>query len=108
MTTPSAAATSLNGSGPGYFFRIAHIMASCATDQGIPKNAALSLAASTMAGAAEMLRQTGIPPETLAQNVAVPGGTTQAAFQAMDRANFDKALREAMLACAARAKELGK
>jgi len=103
-----SAATSLNGSGPGYFFRIAAAMIDCACAQGIPPEAALRLTYGTMAGAAEMLRTARETPRVLAQNVAVPGGTTEAAFRAMDRLAFDEALKTAMLECAARAEELGK
>jgi len=103
-----AAATGLNGSGPGYFFRIASVMIDCAREQGVPPDAAANLVAETMAGAAEMLKTSRETPRALAQNVAVPGGTTEAAFRVMDRLGFDSTLRAAMLDCAARAEELGR
>jgi len=100
-------ATSINGSGPGYFFRIASVMAGFAREQGMDYPTALRLAAGTMQGAAEVLLKGECSPEDLAKRVAVPGGTTQAAFLTMDRLGFDHALRHAMLDCAARADELG-
>jgi pyrroline-5-carboxylate reductase len=100
-----SAATSVNGSGPGYFFRIAAVMAECASEQGMDYGTALRLVAQTMRGAAGMLLDDD--PKVLAGHVAVPGGTTEAAFKAMDRLGFDRALRQAMLDCAAHAEQLG-
>lgn len=103
-----SAATGLNGSGPGYFFRMAAVMIDCAIAQGIPEKAARNLVVKTMAGSAEMLHRSPQTPRELARHVAVPGGTTEAAFNTMDRLGFDDALRGAMLSCAARAEELGR
>jgi pyrroline-5-carboxylate reductase len=100
------AATALGGSAVAYFFRIASVMAGWAEKSGIPRDIALRVAAQTMSGAARMLTQAGRTPEELAGGVAVPGGTTEAAFKAFDRERLDKALLAGMDACRDRGIEL--
>jgi pyrroline-5-carboxylate reductase len=93
------AATALGGSGVAYFFRMAGIMADWAAENGIPAESALKIVAQTMSGAAKMLTDTTKSPHGLANSVAVPGGTTEAAFRAFDKENFDGALKSGMDAC---------
>lgn len=100
------AATAVNGSGPGYFFRIASVMESCAYELGIPRDSALELIAQTMIGAGMQILRSGKTPGELASSVAVPGGTTEAAFKAFDEAGLNRAIHEGMLACKRRADEL--
>jgi pyrroline-5-carboxylate reductase len=101
------AVTALSGSGPGYFFRIARVMCQAASDMGIDEKTALALLSQTMLGSAKMLREEGASPALLAREVAVPGGTTQAAFTAFDEFGLDTAIAEGMSMCAKRAGELG-
>lgn len=100
------AATALGGSGVAYYFRMAAVMSEWAQSNGIPYDAALRLTAQTMAGASRMLLAAEKTPEALASGVAVPGGTTEAAFRAFDKAGFDQALCSGLDACRNRADEL--
>jgi len=93
------AATALGGSGVAYFFRMAGVMSDWAEKNGITSSAALRIVSQTMAGAAKMLTLSDKDPLDLANSVAVPGGTTEAAFKAFDRENFDGALKSGMEAC---------
>lgn len=102
------AVTAVSGSGPGYFFRFAAAMQAEAEQQGIPPEAARNLIAHTMGGAARMLMESGASAKELANHVATPGGTTQAAFQVLDGRGFDESVRKAMARCAERARELGR
>ena len=97
----------VSGSSPAFFFRLAHVMARTAEEQGIPYETALDLIAQTMAGSAQMLKRDK-NPEALISMVASPGGTTEAAMQSLDRDVFDLTIRNAMLWCTERAYELGK
>src|SRR5690606_25017176 len=74
---------------------------------GLDAETARQLAYQTMLGAAEMLRQTGEPPETLRRNVTSPGGTTEAAIRLMEEAGVGDAIRRAVLRAAERAAEMG-
>jgi pyrroline-5-carboxylate reductase len=93
------AATALGGSAVAYFFRMAGVMADWADQNGISSRAALNIVSQTLAGASAMIRESGQTPEKLSSGVAVPGGMTEAAFKAFDRAGFDEALRAGMDAC---------
>jgi pyrroline-5-carboxylate reductase len=81
-------------------------MAGWAEENGIRQDTALRIAAQTMAGASRMLTEAGKTPEELADGVAVPGGTTEAAFLAFDREGLDEALKAGMDACTNRGMEL--
>jgi pyrroline-5-carboxylate reductase len=100
------AATALGGSAVAYFFRMAGVMTDWAAENGIPASAALRIVSQTMAGGSKMLKGPEKSPKDLANSVAVPGGTTEAAFQAFDREGFDKALKAGMDACRDRGIEL--
>ncbi len=102
------ASTALGGSGVAYFFRIAAVMGDWAEQNDIPADAALRIAAQTMLGASRMLTESGKAPGELASGVAVPGGTTEAAFRAFDEAGLETALRAGMDACMNRGAELNK
>lgn len=107
--------TGVAGSGPAYAFLLAEAMAAGALEAG--KEAGLSEAATrrivaqTLRGAAEMLvteRDSEIPdPATLREQVTSNGGTTAAALDVLESRGVRDAVREAVVAAARRAGELG-
>jgi pyrroline-5-carboxylate reductase len=99
--------TAVSGSGPGYFFRIANVIQEEAIRMGLSEEVAKKLVAQTMLGSAKILQREGSEAKSLADHVATPGGTTQAAFQMMDSCSFDTALSKAMQACRDKAISLG-
>jgi pyrroline-5-carboxylate reductase len=100
--------TAVSGSGPGYFFRIAHVMQKQAIAMGLSEDVAKILVSQAMLGSAKILQEEGANAKSLSEHVATPGGTTQAAFQAMDASFFDEALEKAMQACKDKAISLGR
>lgn len=102
------AVVSVNGSSPAYFYRMAAVIADFAAQNGIDPAVGLQLAAKTMEGAAAVLLSGEKTPEELIRMVATPGGTTEAALNAMTAAGFDDALRDGLEACARRSAELGR
>lgn len=102
------AVTAVSGSGPAYFFYLIEAMVQAGTAEGLAPDVALALASQTCAGAARLLETSGEKPETLRRRVTSPGGTTQAAIEAMDQAGVQDALTRAIRAAAARSRELGK
>ncbi len=72
-----------------------------------PWNSTL-LARETCAGAAELLARGGESPTALRVKVTSPGGTTQAALEAMDADGVKAAITRAVRAAARRSRELGK
>lgn len=60
-------------------------MADGAVKQGIPRNLAIRLAASGMAGGSRMVLETGKHPGELKDMVTSAGGSTIAALHALER-----------------------
>jgi pyrroline-5-carboxylate reductase len=101
------AVTALSGSGPAYVFYLTECMTEAGTKLGLPKEMAAQLARATVAGAAELMRTSGLPAGTLRQNVTSPNGTTQAALQIlMADDGMMKLFERALTAAEKRSREL--
>lgn len=72
--------TAVSGSGPAYVFLLAEYLAEAGQKAGLSEALANQLARATVTGAAELLRQSDLPPSHLRENVTSPGGTTAAAL----------------------------
>src|SRR5690606_3233857 len=79
--------TGVSGSGPAYFYAFTEALIRGGIEGGLDEETTRQLAYQTILGAAEMLRQTGEPPEVLRRNVTSPNGTTDAALRLMDEAD---------------------
>lgn len=102
------AVTGLSGSGPAYVYLVIEALADGGVLMGLPRTLAASLAAQTVLGAAEMVRQTGRHPAELREAVASPGGTTIAALEALEEHGARAAFIAAVRASAERAMEMGR
>lgn len=102
------AVISVNGSSPAYLYLLAKAVVESAEKQGIDSSVALPLFCQTLTGSAKMLLESGNSPEKLIEKVSSPGGTTAAALDVLKKNHFEQTVDEAMRACTARAKELGK
>lgn len=101
------AVTALSGSGPAYVFLLIESLVSAAIDQGLDPEVALQLASQTVAGAAEMVQQTGESPSVLRENVTSPNGTTFAALESFRESDFRGIVKKALDAARDRSIELG-
>ena len=101
------AVTGLSGSGPAYTFQMIEALSDGAVNVGLPRDMAIRLAAQTLAGAAEMVLQTGEHPASLKDSVTSPGGTTIAGIHQMELGGVRAALMNAVEAATCKSRELG-
>jgi len=102
------AVTGLSGSGPAYACLIVEALADGGVRMGLPRDVALTLAAQTLLGTAQLLLETGEHPAVWKDRVATPGGTTIAGLAALEAAGVRSGLIQAVEAATLRAGELGK
>jgi pyrroline-5-carboxylate reductase len=100
------AVNGLSGSGPAYVYLVIEALADGGVLMGLPRPLAAALAAQTVLGAAEMVRQTGQHPADLREAVASPGGTTIAALEVLEQAGVRAAMMGAVRAATERAAKL--
>ena len=101
------AVTGVSGSGPAYAFLFVEALADGGVAAGLPRAQATLLAAQTLLGAAKMVLETGEHPGALKDKVCSPGGATMQAVRALESRGFRSAAMEAVLASAAKSRELG-
>lgn len=102
------AVTGLSGSGPAYIYTVIEALADGGVLMGLPRAAALRLAAQTVTGAAQMVLQTGKHPAALRDEVTSPGGTTIAALEQLEKHGLRHALIQAVRAATEKSQALGK
>ena len=100
------AVTATSGSGPAYVFLLAEAMEDAAIAEGLPPDAARTLAQQTLLGAARMLVESGEAPAELRRRVTSPNGTTQAAIEAFETGGFRDLVARAIRAATQRGGEL--
>jgi pyrroline-5-carboxylate reductase len=98
--------TALSGSGPAYAFLFIEALADGAVRSGMGREEAILLAASTVEGAAKMVRDSGKHPGQLKDMVTSPGGTTAAGIAALERGAFRGTVMDAVFAAWQRCREL--
>jgi len=99
--------TGLSGSGPAYLYLVIEALSDGGVRMGLPRDIATTLAAQTVLGAAEMVKQTGEHPGQLKDRVTSPGGTTIAGLQVLEQRAVRGAFIDAVEAAVSRAIELG-
>ena len=101
------AVTGLSGSGPGFVALLVEALSDGGVKAGLPRPLALALAVETLAGTAALLEHTDEHPAQIKDRVSSPGGTTIAGLAVLEQRGVRSALIDAVVAAAARAKELG-
>lgn len=101
------AVTGLSGSGPAFVYSMIESLAEGGVKEGMSAELALELAARTVAGAAEMVLETGEAPAVLRDRVTSPGGTTVAGLGVLRERGFGETVVEAVRAATRRSVELG-
>jgi pyrroline-5-carboxylate reductase len=100
------AVTALSGSGPAYVFYVVEAMIEAGVLLGLARTTATELVVQTLYGAATMLRESGVHPTVLREQVTSPAGTTSAALRQLDDHKVRAAFLSAIEAARDRSREL--
>ena len=100
------AVTAVSGCGPGYVYVMIDALADAGVMAGLPRAAAIKLAAQTFAGSGKMVLETGKHPAVLRDMVTSPGGTTIAGIKALENGAVRGAMYNAVQAVLNRSEEL--
>ena len=102
------AVTGLSGSGPAFVFTFIEALAAGGVQEGLRLDIAHALAVQTVAGAAQLVKETGEHPALLREKVCSPAGTTISAIRVLEERGLRAMMMEAVGAATARSRELGK
>jgi len=102
------AVTAISGSGPAYFFFLAEAMAEAGVRLGLSEDMSRKLAEKTCTGAGAMLKNSGEAAQDLRRRVTSPGGTTEAALNALTQGRFFDLILAAAIAAERRGNELSR
>jgi len=100
------AVTALSGSGPAYVFLVAEALVDAGVAAGLPRPLAAELTTQLLVGSAALLADRG-DPAALRAMVTSPAGTTAAGVHVLESRATRAAFIDAVLAAAARSRELG-
>jgi pyrroline-5-carboxylate reductase len=100
------AVTAVSGSGPAYFALLAEAMIEAGILLGLSREVSTQLVVQTMLGTAHLLRDEGVHPVELREQVTSPGGTTIRAIRELERAGVRAAFLNAIQAAMERSREL--
>ncbi|MBQ7403992.1 MAG: pyrroline-5-carboxylate reductase [Lentisphaeria bacterium] len=102
------AVTGLSGSGPAFVLEFIMALADGGVYAGLPRAAAVELAAQTVYGAAKLAMESDRPIGALRDDVISPGGTTSRGCMALAENGFAAGVAKAVIKAAERSAELGK
>lgn len=99
--------TGLSGSGPAFGYLMVESLADGGVMMGLPRDVAITLAARTLLGAAEMVLATGRHPAALKDDVTTPAGCTIGGILALEDGRIRSTLARGVERAARLAAELG-
>ena len=102
------AGTSVSGCGPAFVDLFIEALADGGVLCGLPRAAALELAAQMVLGSAQLVLESGEHPGQLKDQVCSPGGSTIVGVRALEDGNFRATVMGAVIAAFEKNKGLGK
>ena len=100
------AVTGLSGSGPAYIYMVIEALCDGGVKMGLPREVAMKLATQTVLGAAKLVKDTGLHPATLKDQVTTPGGTTISAVHELEERGLRAMLISAVVTATERSRAL--
>ncbi|MBK5292111.1 MAG: pyrroline-5-carboxylate reductase [Acidobacteriia bacterium] len=100
------AVTALSGSGPAYIYMVIEAMIAGGLKMGLSHDVATRLAEQTVLGAAKLVRETGLHPAVLKDQVITPAGVTIAAVHELERHGLRSTLISAIEIATAHSRHL--
>ncbi len=97
----------ISGSGPAYVAALIEALVAAGKNEGLDAALAERLAVQTIAGTAQLMKETGTSATETRKAVCSPGGTTLAALAAMEDGGFSQSIAAGVTAAVLRSKELG-
>jgi pyrroline-5-carboxylate reductase len=79
------AVTALSGSGPAYIYMVIEALIDGGLKMGLSREVATRLTEQTVLGAAKLVRETGLHPAILKDQVITPGGVTISAIHELEK-----------------------
>ena len=102
------AVTAVSGSGPAYVCLFIEALADGGVREGLPRDAAYTLACQTVLGTARLVMDTNTHPGVWKDRVCSPGGTTIDAVRSLEKDGLRGAVMDAVSVCAEKSRKLGK
>ena len=75
--------TAISGSGPAYFFFFTECLKNIAIEEGFTEDEANKISQQIIIGSGKLVKDTGIDPRELRENVTSPNGTTEAGLKVL-------------------------
>ena len=100
--------TAISGSGPAYFFFFTECLKSIAIEEGFTEDVSNKISQQIIIGSGKLVKESGIDPKELRENVTSPNGTTEAGLKILidsERGLLDR-LRQAIIEAKNRSLEI--
>lgn len=102
------AVTGLSGSGPAYIYMVIEALIDGGVKMGLSRDIATKLAIQTVLGSAKLVKESGLHPAILRDQVTTPGGTAINAIHELESHGLRSMLINAVATATRRSEELSK
>ena len=102
------AVTGLSGSGPAYIYMVIEALIDGGVKMGLSRDIASKLAIQTVLGSAKLVKESGLHPAILRDQVTTPGGTAINAIHELESHGLRSMLINAVATATRRSEELSK
>ena len=91
--------TAISGSGPAYFFYFTECIKNIAIEEGFTEEVSSKISKQIIIGSGKLIKESGVDPSQLKENVTSPNGTTEAGLRILvdNETGLLKKLRQTIL-----------